>query len=75
LLRSIARGEEPNRKLRRLLLGALAGEGTAAEEWLGASLAERGDALKDVLLLADAVPTRARPKRIGFPRLDSTRNP
>lgn len=75
LLRSIARGEEPNRKLRRLLLRALAGEGTSAEEWLGTSLAERGDALKDVLLLADAVPIKARPKGIGFPRLDSTRGP
>lgn len=73
LLHSIARGEEPNRKLRRLLLGALARESTSAEEWLGTSLAERGDALKDVLLLADAVPIRARPKRIGFPRLDSIR--
>jgi len=73
LLRSIARGEEPNQRLRRLLLGALAGEGTAAEEWLGTSPAERGDALEDVLLLADAVPIRPRPKKIGFPRLDSGR--
>jgi hypothetical protein len=73
LLRSIARGEEPNRKLRRVLLRALAGEGASAEEWLGTSPAERGDALEDALLLADAVPIKARPKRIGFPRLDSTR--
>ncbi|HEY2054494.1 MAG TPA: hypothetical protein VGH14_11220 [Solirubrobacterales bacterium] len=72
LLRSIARGEEPNPKLRRLLLAALAGETTSAEEWLGTSLAKRGDALRDLLLLADAVPIRARPERIGFPRLDSS---
>ncbi|HVV91227.1 MAG TPA: hypothetical protein VHB53_12085 [Solirubrobacterales bacterium] len=73
LLRSIARGEEPNRKLHRLLRGALSGHSSSAEEWLGTSLAERGDALRDLLLLADAVPVRARPKEIGFPRLDSTR--
>lgn len=72
LLRAIARGEEPNPKLRRLLLGALAGDATSAEEWLGTSMAERGDALADLLLLADAVPTRARPRTIAFPRLDST---
>jgi hypothetical protein len=71
LLRSIARGDEPNPKLRRLLLRALAGDATSAEEWLGTSSAERGEALKDLLLLADAVPVRSRPKRIGFPRLDS----
>lgn len=74
LLRSIARGERPDRKLRRLLLGALSGEGSSAEEWLGTSMGERGDALRDLLLLSDAVPLRARPRQIGFPRLDSTRN-
>lgn len=72
LLRSLARGEEPKPKLRRLLLRALAGEGTSAEEWLGTSSAERGEALRDALLLTDAVPLRRRPKRIDFPRLDST---
>lgn len=72
LLRSIARAEQPNRKLHRLLLDALSGEGTSAAEWLGRSATERGDALKDLLLLTDAVPIRARAKKIGFPRLDST---
>lgn len=75
LLRSIARGEEPSPKLHRLLLRALAGESVSAEEWLGTSPAERAAALRDVLLLADAVPIRARPKKIAFPRLDSTRDP
>jgi hypothetical protein len=74
LLRSIARGEHPDRKLRRLLLGSLAGEGSSAEEWLGASSAEHGNALRDLLLLADAVPTRRRSNKIAFPRLDSTRH-
>jgi hypothetical protein len=74
LLRSMARGEEPSPKLRFLLLRAFAGEATSAEEWLGTSSAERGDGLKDLLLLVDAVPVKARPKRIGFPRLDSTQD-
>ena len=75
LLRSIARGEEPNPKLHHLLVDALAGETSSAEEWLGTSLTERGEALTDVLLLADAVPIRARPKTIGFPALDSAHDP
>ncbi len=74
LLRLLARGESPDPKLRRLLLDSLAGEAKSAEEWLGTSLAERGDALRDLLLLADAVPARRRSRTIGFPRLDSTRD-
>jgi hypothetical protein len=74
LLRSLARGEGLDPKLRRLLTDALAGEGRSAEEWLGTTLVERGDALKDLLLLVDAVPIRARPKAITFPRLDSMRS-
>jgi hypothetical protein len=72
LLRSIARGDRPSPKLRRLLLDALTGDSSPATEWLGTSLAERGDALREVLLLADAVPIRRRAKSIGFPRIDST---
>jgi hypothetical protein len=75
LLRSLARGERLQPKLRRLLEDALAGEVQPAAEWLGASAAERGEALKQLLLLADAVPIRRRPATIGFPRLDSTREP
>src|ERR1700761_1196999 len=71
LLRAIAGGEEPNRKLRHLLAGAISGDSSSAEEWMGTSLTERGDALADLLLLADAVPIRARSRTIGFPRLDS----
>jgi hypothetical protein len=74
LLRSIARGEQLDRKLRTLLLDSLSGEGRSAEEWLGTSLHERGDALVDLLLLTDAVPVRARPKTIAFPHLDSTQD-
>jgi hypothetical protein len=71
-LRSIARGERPSRKLRRLLLDALSDEPNSVAAWLGVSPAEKGDALCDLLLLADAVPIRRRSKEIGFPRLDST---
>ena len=73
LLRSIARGEGPDPKLRRLLVDALSGDGNQAAEWLGTSLAERGDALRDLLSLADALPLRSRPGEICFPRIDSTR--
>jgi hypothetical protein len=75
LLRSMARGEQPDPRLVHLLRDALSGEGTSAAEWIGTSLAERGEAAKDLLLLVDAVPLRPRPKRIGFPRIDSTRFP
>jgi hypothetical protein len=73
LLRLMARGEQPNPRLHNLLRGALAAEGTSAAEWIGTSLTERGDALRDLLLLVDAVPLRPRPAKICFPRIDSTR--
>jgi hypothetical protein len=73
VLRSIARGERPSPKLHGLLLEALSGdEPPQAVAWLGTSSQERGEALWDLLLLADAIPIRRRPKQIGFPRLDST---
>src|SRR5690348_1659661 len=58
LLRSMARGEQPDPRLVHLLRDALSGEGTSAAEWIGTSLAERGEAAKDLLLLVDAVPLR-----------------
>jgi hypothetical protein len=74
LLRSLARGEAPSPKHRRLLLDALSGESNSAAEWLGTSQAERGDALRELLLLSDAIPVRRRPREIRFPRIDSTRD-
>ncbi|MBS1860144.1 MAG: hypothetical protein JSS68_00380 [Actinobacteria bacterium] len=73
LLRSLARGECLSPSRRRLLLDALNGESKQAAEWLGTSLAERGDALRDLLGLGDAVPIRRRPDESSFPRIDSTR--
>lgn len=71
-LRSIARGEKPNGKLARLLRDALTDGVPSAAEWVGTTPAERGDALRDLLLLTDAIPLRRRPQKIGFPRIDST---
>jgi hypothetical protein len=71
LLRSLARGEAPSRRHRRLLIDALDGESRSVSEWQGTSPAERGAALRDLLLLADAVPVRRRSRKLGFPRIDS----
>lgn len=47
----------------------------AVAEWMAASPQERGRALVDLLLLADALPHRGRKgKPLRFPRLDSTRS-
>lgn len=73
LLRALARGESLSSSHRRLLLDALNGESRQAAEWLGTSLAERGDALRDLLLLVDAVPIRRRAPESDFPRIDSSR--
>lgn len=73
LLRALARGESLNPSHRRLLLDALNGESRQAAEWLGTSLADRGEVLRDLLLLGDAGPVRRRAREIGFPRIGSTR--
>jgi hypothetical protein len=79
LLARLARGEEPSPMLKRLLLDALesperepmSDATRAAGEWVDASPGERGEALADLLQLADAVPLRRRPPSSGFPRLHS----
>lgn len=83
-LRLLARGERLDPMLRQLLLDALRGENQssphaepappsdaarAATEWIGATPGERGEALEDLLKLADALPLRRRAAAIGFPRL------
>jgi hypothetical protein len=89
LLGKLAKGQRPEPMLKRLLLDALVNEdrsdrptdpaatvsdaARSVSEWVGASAKERGDALEDLLLLADALPLRRRPETIGFPRLRPAR--
>jgi hypothetical protein len=88
LLGLIANGKQLDPMLRRLLLDALVREdrsdqpadpaasvsdsARSATEWIDASPKQRGETLQDLLLLADALPVRLRPTKIGFPRLKST---
>jgi hypothetical protein len=87
-LRRMANGEQLDPMLRRLLVDALSRENNsdqaadpsttvsdsarAATAWIGASLTQRGEALRDLLELADALPLRIPPMEIAFPRLRST---
>jgi hypothetical protein len=86
-LRRLANGEQLDPMLRRLLADALSDgrngdraadsstsvsdSARAATGWIGASLAQRGEALRDLLELADALPLRIPPAEISFPRLRS----
>jgi hypothetical protein len=86
-LRRIASGEQPDPKLRRLLIDALSGQdpnsqpsksksvisdaARAASQWVGVGSEDRAHALRELLELADALPIRPRPHEIGFPRLRS----
>lgn len=86
-LRRVANGEQLDPMLRRLLVDALSPENNgdraadsatavsdsarAATSWIGASLTQRGEALRDLLELADALPLRIPPAEIPFPRLRS----
>jgi hypothetical protein len=86
-LRRIANGEQPDPKLRRLLIDALSNQdpgaqasgskslvsdaARAASQWVGVSVEDRAQALRELLELADALPIRLRSHEIGFPRLRS----
>jgi hypothetical protein len=87
-LRHLARGEQLDPMLKRLLADALARDdrsdrprdpdalvsdnARSVTEWIGADPRERGDALADLLHFADAVPIRLRPTEIDYPRLKSS---
>jgi hypothetical protein len=87
-LRRIASGEQPDPKLRRLLIDALSSQSAeekapeakglvsdatrAASQWIGVGAEDRAHALRELLDLADALPIRLRPPEIGFPHLRST---
>ena len=86
LIAELGKGRRPHPTLRRMLLDLLRAEGTkggdsspgneaehAVAEWMAARPDERGKALVDLLLLADALPHGGRKgKPLKFPRLDST---
>lgn len=85
LIAELARGGRLDPTLRRMLLDLLQrgfreGRETSVREeaehgvaeWMAATPQERGRALVDLLLLADALPSGGRVgKPLGFPRLDS----
>jgi hypothetical protein len=78
LLAELSGGRRPRRALRRLLADALRSDtvevsdaARSAAPWVAATPAQRGQALHDLLLLADALPVPARNDRARFPRLRS----
>lgn len=87
LIAELARGRRLDPSLRQILIELLqkgyredAAEASPANEaarsvamWMAATPQERGRALVDLLLLADALPSAGRKDRpLSFPRLDST---
>jgi hypothetical protein len=87
LIAELGKGRRPDPTLRHMLLALLRhdrSDGAApppeseaesgVAEWMAASLEERGKALVDLLLLADALPHGGRKgKPLRFPRLNSSR--
>ena len=77
LIDELQGGRGPRRALRRALLEELHGDSRpsdnarAAAAWLNAGPERHGEALHDLLLLADRVPARSRPRRHRFPRIES----
>lgn len=73
LLARLAAGERPAPALRRQLTQALrqrdAVDVPDYVRWIGTAPDARGDALHDLLLLADALPPPRRSKQLRFPRL------
>jgi hypothetical protein len=78
LLAELDAGRGPSPARGRMLAAALNGRGEHASEaeravapWLSASPAERGEALRDLMLLADRIPTTKRRGKLSFPRLET----
>ena len=74
LLAALAHDEHPRPSIRRILaaeLGATDAPATDSERtaarWLTATPAERGQTLRDLLLLADRLPAR-KPRQLAYPR-------
>jgi hypothetical protein len=81
LLMELAAGRRPRPVLQRLLLDLLQNQNgssssdsaLAASAWIGATPRQRGDALRDLLLLADRLPARKRARQLRFPRIQPVR--
>jgi hypothetical protein len=80
LLAELAAGRRPRPVLRRLLLDLLQSRDSrasdsalAASAWIAATPKERGDALRDLLLLTDRLPARGRGTRLRFPGMQPAR--
>jgi hypothetical protein len=79
LLRTLGEGTRPRPALERALRDALSAgaraatsNAQAAAAWIGATPQRRGEALGDLLRLADSLPHRRRSEREGFPRIESS---
>lgn len=80
LLAELAAGRRPRGELGRLLREALGSPdepapsdaAQAAGMWVSSSSRERGEALRDLLLLTDRLPVPRTRARERFPRLDSS---
>lgn len=79
LLAELEGGRRPRPAIERALLGALGISGAesldtarAAAAWIGATPKQRGEALRDLLLLVDSLPPRARRAGEPFPRIESS---
>lgn len=78
LLAELEQGRPPRASLTRLLREALVGtagrldsNAAAAAAWIGSTPRRRGEALHDLLLLVDSLPSRRRADRPSFPRIES----
>jgi hypothetical protein len=78
LLAELAAGRHPRPALARLLVDALradgappAGNAEAAATWIAASPQQRGETLRELLLLVDHLPHIRAPERPRFPRIAS----
>jgi hypothetical protein len=76
LLMELAAGRRPRPLVARLLIDVLQGRRDASRDsaraaagWIGATPQQRGEALRDLLLLTDRLPRRRRPAQLSFPPL------
>jgi hypothetical protein len=72
LLDALEREERRAGGSRKRSRAAVSDAARAASQWIGASLELRGEALGELLGLADALPFEPRSEELDFPRLRST---